>query len=71
MPQIDSPEGAGTSRLASLRRLYHHVIQGGPTTPRDAAWLGEPVTLDSLARQIRELERQTMPLDRLPERMAG
>lgn len=52
------------ARLASLRRLYHHLAHGGHPTPRDELWLGELVTADNLRRQIRDLELATTPMSR-------
>lgn len=52
-------EQAATGRLASLRRLYHHVAHGGTTTAADEARVGGPVTEDNLRRLIAELEGRT------------
>lgn len=61
---LSSPE---FGRLTSLRRLYHHVVQGGQPTPRDERWLGEPVTTDNLSRQICELEWRNTPASAVNE----
>lgn len=46
-------------RLATLRRLYHHIINGGTTNERDEALCGlSPITADGLSNRIGELERE-------------
>lgn len=49
---------AEASRLASLRRLYHHLANGGQPGPHDAERVGCEVTVEALARQIETLEQQ-------------
>ncbi len=67
-----TPLEADLARLASLRRLYHHVVHGGTLRPWDAEDTGlaeigasmrkaGPPALKNLAEQIVELERRTTP----------
>jgi hypothetical protein len=50
--------------LASLRRLYHHVVNGGSTTADDERRTGlSPITAKALAATIREAERRETPYD--------
>lgn len=52
--------GSQTSKLdghlAMLRRLYHHVVNGGRTSIRDDERLGAPATATNIATAIRRLE---------------
>lgn len=50
---------ADLSRLAQLRRLFHHILNGGRTRPWDDDHLGAPATLRNVAKAIRELEHKT------------
>lgn len=43
-------------RLARLRRLYHHVINGGRTSLWNERDVGGPVTAESIAKAIIRLE---------------
>lgn len=48
-----------TGELATLRRLYHHMVNGGKVTADDERRTGiSPMTPESLSRRIGALERQ-------------
>lgn len=50
--------GLEDARLSRLRRLYHHVINGGLTAPWDDRTVGAPATAENIALEIRRLERE-------------
>jgi hypothetical protein len=50
---------AAIQRLATLRRLYHHIANGGTPRERDHAYLGREVTKASLTAEIGKLEGET------------
>jgi hypothetical protein len=56
---VPSSREAKLSRLAALRRLYHHVVNGGTFLPRDAELCGFKPTKDRLATEIAKLEGET------------
>lgn len=50
--------GPNDGHLSRLRRLYHHVVNGGRTSPWDDRTVGAPATAENIAREIKRLERQ-------------
>jgi DNA-binding transcriptional ArsR family regulator len=59
MPEDDVTRRQLLTRLATLRRLYHHVINGGSTTPSDEARVGMPATAGNISCMIRQMEQRT------------
>jgi hypothetical protein len=49
--------------LATLRRLYHHLVHGGTITALDQQWAGVmPLTVEYLSRCIQEIERKDLSM---------
>jgi hypothetical protein len=46
------------ARLHMLRRLYHHVINGGKTNEYDTQLIGAEPTQDNIAHTIELLEKK-------------
>lgn len=47
--------------LQSLRRLYHHLVNGGIPTDNDVNRFGGRITLKAVSAKIAEMEKTQTP----------